>query len=174
MTMRFMFAASLESQRVDERCRRCQQHDDERHVRILELAAISTVITMNRQSTISPALLTKALLRAVEQLELSAELPPLLQVPPEETAQLESGTRLLDPEKQEWASALKIVGLFRTMIELLGTPERAKGWLSTPNDTLGGRPRDLLRTADAELVYRYLGAVRKHELRMPPAERRNH
>lgn len=129
---------------------------------------------MHQQSTISPALLTKALLRAAEQLDLSAELPPLLRVPPEETAQLQSGVRLLDPEKQEWASALKIVGLFRTMIDLLGTSERAKAWLGSPNESLGARPIDLLRTPDADLVYRYLSAVQKHELRMPPAWRREH
>lgn len=122
----------------------------------------------------SPALLTKALLRAAEQLDLAADLSQLLRIAAEETAQLQSGGRLLDPEKQEWTAALQIVGLFRTLIELLNTPERAKAWLGTPNDTLGARPIDLLRTADAELVHRYLSAVRKHELRMPPAWRREH
>lgn len=129
---------------------------------------------MYEPPTTSPALLSKALLRAAEQLNLAADLPQLLQITAEETAQLQSGSRLLDPERQEWASALKIVGLFRTMIELLGTAERAKAWLGTPNDTLGASPLDLLRTPDAELVYRYLSAVRKHELRMPPAWRRGH
>jgi hypothetical protein len=129
---------------------------------------------MYQQPTMSPALLTKALLRAAEQLDLAADLSQLLRIAAEETAQLQSGARLLDPEKQEWTAALQIVGLFRTLIELLNTPERAKAWLGTPNDTLGARPIDLLRTADAELVHRYLSAVRKHELRMPPAWRREH
>lgn len=129
---------------------------------------------MYQQPTTSPALLTKALLRAAEQLNLAADLPQLLQIAADEAAQLVSGSRLLDPERQEWARALEIVGLFRTMIELLGTAERAKAWLGTPNDTLGARPVDLLPTPDAELVYRYLSAVRKHELRMPPAWRREH
>jgi hypothetical protein len=129
---------------------------------------------MYQQPTMSPALLTKALLRAAEQLNLSADLAQLVQAAPDETAQLLSGSRLLDPEKPEWASALRIVGLFRTLIELLNTPERAKAWLGTPNDTLGASPIDLLRSPDAELVHRYLSAVRKHELRMPPAWRREH
>lgn len=129
---------------------------------------------MYQPPTTSPALLTKALLRAAEQLDLAADLSRLLQIAAEDTAQLQSGARLLDPGKPEWAGAQKIVGLFRTMIELLGTPERAKAWLGTANDTLGARPIDLLRTPDAELVYRYLSAVRKHELRMPPAWRREH
>jgi hypothetical protein len=127
---------------------------------------------MYQPPTMSPALLTKALLRAAEQLDLAADLFQLLQIPAEDIAQLQSGSRLLDPDQPEWAEAQKIVGLFRTMIELLGTAERAKAWLGTPNDTLGARPLDLLRTPDAALVYRYLSAVRKHELRMPPAWRR--
>lgn len=129
---------------------------------------------MDQQPTISPALLTKALLRAAAQLDLAAHLSQLLQMGVDETAQLQSGSRLLDPDQQEWDRALKIVGLFRTIIELLGTAERAKVWLGTPNDTLGARPVDLLRSPDAELVYRYLSSVRKHELRMPPAWRRDH
>lgn len=129
---------------------------------------------MYQQPTMSPALLTKALLRAAEQLNLSADLAQLLKTTADETAQLQWGSRLLGPEKPEWASALKIVGMFRTLIELLNTPERAKAWLGTPNDALGASPIDLLRSPDAELVHRYLSAVRKHELRMPPAWRREH
>jgi hypothetical protein len=127
---------------------------------------------MYQPPTMSPSLLTKALLRAAEQLDLAADLSPLLQIAAEDIAQLRSGSRLLDPGKPEWAEAQRIVGLFRTMIELLGTSERAKAWLGAPNDTLGARPIDLLRTTDGELVYRYLSSVRKHELRMPPARRR--
>lgn len=126
---------------------------------------------MYQLPTLSPALLTKALLRAVEQLDLSSELSHVLQIAPEEAAQLRSGSRMLDPEQQEWEGARKIVGLFRTMVEILGTAERAKGWLNAPNDTLGAKPVELLRSADAERVYRYLSAVSKHELRMPPGRR---
>lgn len=129
---------------------------------------------MYQQSGTSPALLTKALLRAAEQLDLTVELPALLQALSEETAQLQSGTRKLQPGKPEWDRALEIVGLFRTLIELLGTPARAKAWLGTENEALGARPIDLLQTPDAQRVHRYLSAVKKHELRMPPAGRPNH
>lgn len=122
-------------------------------------------------STLSPPLLTKALLRAVEQLDLAAGLPSLLSSPPEEIAQLQSGARSLDPQRPEWQAALKIVGLFRATVEVLGSAERAKMWLATPNESLGGRPFDLLGSADADRVHRYLSSVRKHELRMPPAAR---
>jgi hypothetical protein len=129
---------------------------------------------MYQPSTLSPALLTKALFRAAEQLDLTAGLPSLLNVQPEEVARLQSGARLLDPQRQEWEAALKIVGLFRTIVTVLGTAERARAWLGTPNETLGGRPIDLLGTAEADHVHRYLNSVRKHELRMPPAVRREH
>jgi hypothetical protein len=123
---------------------------------------------------LSPALLTKAMLRASEQLSLGSELPSLLHVSADEAARLQSGERVLDPQQQEWQGALQIVGLFRTIVEVLGSVERAKAWLGTANETLGGRPVDLLGTADAEHVYRYLSSVSKHELRMPPPVRREH
>lgn len=129
---------------------------------------------MYQPSTLSPALLTKALFRAAEQLGLTDTLPSVLNSRPEELAQLQSGERLLDPQRQEWEAALKIVGLFRAILDVLGTAERARAWLGTENQTLGGRPVDLLAGPDAELVHRYLGSVRKHELRMPPASRREH
>lgn len=130
---------------------------------------------MYSQSTLSPALLTKALFRAVDQLNLAAELPKLLGTPAEEIAELRSGSRQLDPQRaEEWTGALKIVGLFRTIVEVLGTVERAKAWLGTANEALGGRPIDLLASPDAEVVHRYLSSVRKHELRMPPGVRREH
>lgn len=120
---------------------------------------------------LSPALLTKAMLRALEQLSLGTELPSLLHVSADEAARLRSGERVLDPQREEWQGALQIVGLFRTIVELLGSVERAKTWLGTANETLGGRPVDLLGTPDAERVHRYLSSVRKHELRMPPVRR---
>jgi hypothetical protein len=118
--------------------------------------------------TTSPALLTKALLRAVEELGLSPDLASLLQVSFDDAASLQSGARVLDPQRQEWASALKIIGLFRTLVTLVGTTERARAWLGSPNQALGACPVDLLRTPDAERVYRYLDAVLKNELRLPP------
>jgi len=117
--------------------------------------------------TTSPALLTKALLRSAEQLELLADLPSLLQLQPEEITQLQSGARFLDPQGPEWARALKVVSLFRILVSLLGTVQRARAWLGQVNETLGARPVELLRTPDDDRVYRYLNAVQKHELRLP-------
>ena len=129
---------------------------------------------MYEPAPLSPALLTKALFRAVAQLDLTATLPSLLGAQPEEVTQLQAGTRLLDPQRPEWAAALKIVGLFRTIVAVLGSAERAKTWLLTANETLGGRPVDLLGTGDEEVLHSYLSSVRKHELCMPPSVRREH
>lgn len=128
----------------------------------------------NSPSTLSPGLLSKALFRVVEQLGLAADLPKLLGASSEDVAELQAGARELDPQRPEWSGALKIVGMFRTIVEVLGSVERARIWLGAANEALGGRPIDLLATADADVVHRYLNSVRKHELRMPPPVRQEH
>jgi uncharacterized protein (DUF2384 family) len=116
----------------------------------------------------SPATLAKALFRSVEQLGLSAELPAIMQMSSADLRSLQSGASALEPTTEAWGRALKVVSLFRILVSLLGTVERARTWLDSPNDALGARPVELLRTAsDAERVYRYLDAVTKHELRLP-------
>jgi hypothetical protein len=127
--------------------------------------------SMYQLSELSPPLLTKALLRAAEQLDLAAGLPSYLNASAEEIAQLQAGARLLDPQRPEWGAALKIVSLFRATVEVLGSTERARAWLVTHNESLGGRPVDVLGTADADKVHRYLSSVQKYELRMPPGGR---
>jgi hypothetical protein len=87
---------------------------------------------------LSPALLTKAMLRAVDQLNLAAELPSLIHVPIDDIPRMRTGERVLDPQREEWQGALRIVSLFRTTVEVLGSVERAKTWLNTENETLGG------------------------------------
>ena len=129
---------------------------------------------MSELSATSPATLTKALVRAADQLGLAADLPTLLETPAQDAAALQAGARTLDPQRAEWARALKLVGLFRSLISLVGTPERARAWLGSPNQTLGASPIEVLRTHDAERVFRYLAAVQKHELRLPTDSRRDH
>ena len=115
----------------------------------------------------SPATLTKALIRASEQLDLVAQLPAILQISSADLHGLQSGARTLDPATEAWGRALKVVGLFRTLVSSVGTPERARAWLGSPNEAFGARPAELLHTPEAERVYRYLDAVTKHELRLP-------
>lgn len=116
----------------------------------------------------SPATLAKAVFRSVEQLGLSAELPGIMQMSSADLDSLQAGTSALDPTTEAWGRALRIVSLFRILVSLLGTVERARAWLDSPNDALGARPVELLRTtSEAQRVYRYLDAVTKHELRLP-------
>jgi hypothetical protein len=115
----------------------------------------------------TPATLTKALLRAAEQLDLRADLPALLRLSPNEIARMQSGETPLNPQSEEWGRALRIVSLFRTLVLLVGTTERARMWLISPNTALAACPIDLLRSQEDERVYRYLDAVHKHELRLP-------
>lgn len=121
------------------------------------------------ESTITPALLTKAVLRVTDQLAIAPDLAPLLSISKEEAAKLQAGERSLEPSAEEWGRAQKLVGLFRTLVSLLGSAERARTWLAESNEKLASRPIELLRTADAERVHRYVDAVLKHELRMPSA-----
>ena len=125
-------------------------------------------------TTTSPAVLTKAVLRAAEELGLAADLPSLLQISHEDAGGLRAGSRVLDAQRDEWGRALRITSLFRSLVSLLGTTGRARAWLGSPNDALGACPLDLLRTAEDARVYRYVDAVLKHELRMPPRHRREH
>jgi hypothetical protein len=115
----------------------------------------------------TPAMLTKALLRAAEQLDLRADLPVLLRLSPHEIARMQSGETTLNPQSEAWGRALRIVSLFRTLVLLVGTTERAQTWLVSPNTALAACPIDLLRSQEDERVYRYLDAVHKHELRLP-------
>ena len=129
---------------------------------------------MPEHSTTSPALLTKALLRAAAELGLTADLPSLLQTSSDAVASLQSGARVLDAQSEEWSRALRIISMFRALVSVVGTTERARAWLVSSNLTLGASPVDLLRTPDAERVYRYVDAVLKHELRMPPRGKQDH
>lgn len=120
------------------------------------------------QSTLSPTLLTKAALRAAEHLGLAADLPSLLQVEPAVATSLQSGERLLDPQWPEWQRAQRLVAVFRALVTLLGDTKRAQAWLAAPNEHLRSAPIDLLRSPDDERLMRYLNAVQKHELNLPP------
>ncbi|HEY6643262.1 MbcA/ParS/Xre antitoxin family protein [Povalibacter sp.] len=115
----------------------------------------------------TPATLTKALLRAAEQLDLSADLATLMRMSPGDLVHLQSGASTLDPQSDEWNRALQIIGLFRTLVLLVGSAEHARHWLVQPNQALAARPIDLLRSQEEARVYRYLDAVQKHELRLP-------
>ncbi len=116
-----------------------------------------------------PALLTKAVLRAAEHLQLQEALPDILGLAEASGQQLIEGARLLDPSAEEWQQALRFTGLFRSLLRLTGSATHAREWLRVPHHALREPPAALLRTAAGrDRVYRYLDAVEKYEIKLPP------
>ena len=107
--------------------------------------------------------LTKALLRAAELLELSsANLARILGVSEASVSRLVSGARTVDPQSKEGELALLLVRVYRSLDALVGTDAaQRKAWLHSANRALNGRPADLIQRADGLVsVVNYLDAMR--------------
>jgi uncharacterized protein (DUF2384 family) len=107
--------------------------------------------------------LTKALLRAAQLLELSsASLARILGVSEASVSRLASGARAVDPGSKEGELALLLVRVYRSLDALVGTDAaQRKAWLHSPNRALNGRPADLIQRADGLVsVVNYLDAMR--------------
>src|SRR5947208_14645420 len=111
----------------------------------------------------SAIVLTKALLRAAQLLELSsAVLARILGVSEASISRLASGARTIDPASKEGELALLLVRLYRSLDALVGTDAaQRKAWLHSHNRALNARPADLLERADGLVaVLAYLDAMR--------------
>ncbi|HUQ76834.1 MAG TPA: antitoxin Xre/MbcA/ParS toxin-binding domain-containing protein [Burkholderiales bacterium] len=109
------------------------------------------------------AVLTKALLRAAELLELSsAALARVLGVSEASVSRLVSGARSVDPRSKEGELALLLVRVYRSLDALVGTDAaQRKAWLQGHNRALNGRPAELIERADGLVsVVNYLDAMR--------------
>jgi len=107
--------------------------------------------------------LTKALLRAAELMELSsANLARILGVSEASVSRLVSGSRTVDPDSKEGELALLLVRVYRSLDALVGTDAgQRKAWLHSPNRALNGRPVELIQRADGLVsVVNYLDAMR--------------
>jgi antitoxin Xre/MbcA/ParS-like protein len=107
--------------------------------------------------------LTKALLRAAQLLELSsASLARILGVSEASVSRLASGARAVDPDSKEGELALLLVRVYRSLDALVGTDAaQRKAWLHSPNRALNGKPADLIQRADGLVsVVSYLDAMR--------------
>src|SRR3954447_6969095 len=107
--------------------------------------------------------LTKALLRAGQLLELSsASLARILGVSEASVSRLVSGARTVDPGSKEGELALLLVRVYRSLDALVGTDaEQRKAWLHAHNRAFNARPVDLLQRADGLVsVVAYLDAMR--------------
>jgi Protein of unknown function (DUF2384) len=109
------------------------------------------------------AVLTKAVLRAAELLELPSNvLARILGVSEASISRLVGGSRTIDPTSKEGELALLLVRVYRSLDALVGTDAtQRKAWLQSPNRALNGRPVELLQRADGLVgVVAYLDAMR--------------
>lgn len=107
--------------------------------------------------------LTKALLRAAQLLELSsASLARVLGVSEASVSRLVSGARSVDAGSKEGELALLLVRVYRSLDALVGAdPAQRRAWLHSPNRALNGRPAELIQRADGLVsVVNYLDAMR--------------
>ena len=120
-------------------------------------------------ATTDPTTLKKAIVRAADVLGLTEQLPQVLGVDASSWAQLLANERALAPGTDEWNGAVRFASLFRSLLTLVGTVPNAREWLDQHHRTLGASPRALLRSPEGlERVVRYLEAVQKFEIKLPP------
>jgi hypothetical protein len=106
---------------------------------------------------------TKAVVRAAEFLGLSqAALADVLGVSPATASRLVAGSYGLQAtRKREWEFALLFIRLFRSLDAIVGNDRDARTWLRGENLALGGRPLELIRSAEGLVrVLHYLDASR--------------
>ena len=109
------------------------------------------------------AVLATAALRAAELLGLNQQkLGTILGLSAPTVSRLASGTYLLEASRKEWELATLFVRLFRSLDALVGSNDAAaRAWLNGENLGLGGKPVDLIRTAEGLVrAVHYLDAAR--------------
>ena len=110
----------------------------------------------------APAVLTRAVVRAAEILDLSGrELAGILGVSPSSLSPLGRG-RQIRPDSKEGELALLFLRVFRGLDALLGgDSESCRRWLRAYNAHLAGVPAELLATATGLVgVAEHLDAMR--------------
>jgi transcriptional regulator with XRE-family HTH domain len=106
--------------------------------------------------------LTKAVVNAAKALGISqAGLAAIIGLSTPTVSRMANGAYLLDPERKEWELAALFVRLFRSLDSIVASDEKARAWLAGENKALGGRPLDLLPSAEGLIrVLLYLDAAR--------------
>lgn len=93
------------------------------------------------------AVLTKAVLKAHELMGLSkASLARVLGISPASVTRMSGGHFLLGTDTKEWELAALLVRLYRGLDAIMAGDEAAmRGWMSSHNHDLDGRPDELIR-----------------------------
>ena len=106
---------------------------------------------------------TKALLRAAEQLGVTARaLAPVVGLSEATLSRMKKNEFSLDPGTKPFELAILFVRLFRSLDAIVGgDPQVGRAWLNNANTALGGRPVERIRTIAGLLdVIAYLDARR--------------
>ena len=122
---------------------------------------MQTAVRQQRKAD-APEVLRKALLAAGERLGLRGkQLALVIGASEASVSRLRSG-RGLDPATKEGELALLFIRLYRSLDALVGGDDtKARAWLHTHNDHLGGIPADRIRTVEGLVdVVQYLDAMR--------------
>ena len=111
----------------------------------------------------APAVLSKAAVRAAEQLGLrQAQLAKILGLSPASTSRLVAGSWQLSEDSKAWELAAMFVRLYRSLAAITGgQPQAMRAWLHADNDALGGVPAERMLSAEGLVhVLQYLDAAR--------------
>ena len=111
----------------------------------------------------APAVLTRAVLRAAELLELGkGELGRILGVSDSSISRLMAGARQIAPATKEGELALLLVRLYRSLDAVVGgDAAQRRRWLQSHNRALNGRPIDVIgSTSGLVFAVAYLDGAR--------------
>jgi len=123
---------------------------------------MSAIAHQTTKKSEAAAVLSKAVARAAERLDVSKSLlAKVLGVSPPTITRLYSGNYLLDQGRKEWDFALLFVRVFRSLDSIVGDEATARKWLSSENRSLNARPIELIRNTEGLVrVVQYLDASR--------------
>lgn len=127
------------------------------------LSSATVAPSASRKAASDAAVLSKAVVRAARLLGLTQrDVAAALGISEATASRLFGGRYALSPDHaKEWELALLLVRAFRALDALWGHEETARQWLASPNLSLGGPPRELLRTVEGMVrVVAYLDAAR--------------
>jgi len=127
------------------------------------IAAASAFPAYDQSAPRAAAVLTKAVLRAAEGLDLRQNrLARILGLSTATASRLAAGEWLLPEDGKSWEFATAFVRVYRSLAAITGGEAQAmRAWLHSHNDALGGEPAALLeRTEGLIHVLHYLDAAR--------------
>lgn len=123
---------------------------------------MTAIANQNSSNPQAAAVLSKAVARAAERLDISKSmLSKVLGLSPPTITRLYSGAYLLDQNRKEWDFALLFVRAFRSLDSIVGDESTARKWLNSNNLALNAKPIELIRSTEGLVrVVQYLDASR--------------